>query len=89
MGQFEKYFGGGGPKYSTFWAFSSDAFLDGGSRALFTGPVSTFFSKIFIKTGSHNTIDTFKNYFTTVFLVFSFQFLAISDIQIHSKCAKK
>ena len=33
----------------------------------------TFFSKIFIKNGSHNTIHIFKNYFTTVFLVFSFQ----------------
>ena len=32
-----------------------------------------FSSKIFIKNWSHNTIHIFKNYFTTVFLVFSFQ----------------
>ena len=35
-----------------------------------------------IKNGSHNTIYTFKNYFTTVFSVFSFQFsVTISSIQ--------
>ena len=32
-----------------------------------------FFNKIFIKIGSHSTIYTFKNYFVTVFWVFSFQ----------------
>ena len=31
------------------------------------------FDKINFKTGSHDTIHTFKNYFATVFLVFSFQ----------------
>ena len=30
-----------------------------------------FFSKTFIKNESHDTIYTFKNYFTTVFSVFS------------------
>ena len=40
-----------------------------GSRALFTGPTNLFFSYFFIKNRSHGTIYTFKNYFTTVFLV--------------------
>ena len=44
---------------------------NGGSRALFTRPPSTKFSKKTFKTGSHNTIHTFKNYFAIVFLVFS------------------
>ena len=30
-----------------------------------------FFNKIFIKNGSHNIIYTFKNYFATLFSVFS------------------
>ena len=30
-----------------------------------------FFNKTFIKNGFHDTIHTFKNYFTTVFSVFS------------------
>ena len=42
-----------------------------GSHVLFIEPTNTFFSKIFIKTGSHNTIHIFKNYFVTVFSVFS------------------
>ena len=42
-----------------------------GSRALFTGLTNIFFTKTFIKNGSHSTIHTFKNYFATVFLVFS------------------
>ena len=37
-------------------------------------PQITFFSNFFIKNGSHSTIYTFKNYFATKFLVFSFQF---------------
>ena len=35
------------------------------------GPISTFFNKIFIKIGSNGIIHTFKNYFATVFSVFS------------------
>ena len=31
------------------------------------------FNKIFIKNGSYGTIHTFKNYFATMFSVFSFQ----------------
>ena len=34
-------------------------------------PQTSFFNKTFIKNGSHGTIHTFKNYFTTVFSVFS------------------
>ena len=34
-------------------------------------PQVLFFSKNNFKTRSHNTIHTFKNYFTTVFLIFS------------------
>ena len=34
-------------------------------------PQTSFFSKIFIKNGSHGTIYTFKNYFVAVFSVFS------------------
>ena len=34
---------------------------------------TSFFSKTFIKNWSHGTIHTFKNYFVTVFSVFSFQ----------------
>ena len=34
-------------------------------------PQTFFFNKTFIKNGSHGTIHTFKNYFVTVFSVFS------------------
>ena len=34
----------------------------------------TFFINFFIKNWSHNIIHKFKNYFATVFLIFSFQF---------------
>ena len=42
------------------------------SRALFTDPQTSLFSNFFIKNRSHGTIHTFKNYFATVFSVFSF-----------------
>ena len=45
-----------------------------GSHLLFTDPQTSLFSNFFIKNGSHDTIHTFKNYFATVFSVFSFQF---------------
>ena len=45
-----------------------------GSYLLFTDPQTSLFSNFFIKNGSHDTIYTFKNYFATVFSVFSFQF---------------
>ena len=34
-------------------------------------PQTSFFNNFLIKNGSHDTIHTFKNYFATVFLVFS------------------
>ena len=43
------------------------------SRALFIGLANTDFNKFFFKTGSHDTIHTFKNYFSSTFLVFNFQ----------------
>ena len=43
------------------------------SHALFIGPVNTDFNKFFFKTGSHDTIHIFKNYFSLVFLIFNFQ----------------
>ena len=42
-----------------------------GSHALFTESTSTFFSKNNFNTGSYGTIHTFKNYFDTMFSVFS------------------
>ena len=50
---------------------------------LFTDPQTSLFSHFFIKNGSHGTIYTFKNYFATVFSVFSFS--KISSIQTDSK----
>ena len=41
------------------------------SCALFTEFASMDFSKFFFKIGFHGIIHTFKNYFTTVFSVFS------------------
>ena len=34
---------------------------------------TSFFTKTFIKNGSHSTIHTFKNYFVIMFSIFSFQ----------------
>ena len=45
--------------------------LNSGSRALFTGLTNTFFSTKNFKTRLHDTIHIFKNYFATVFSVFS------------------
>ena len=42
-----------------------------GSRALFIVLASADFSKFFFKIGSYGIIYTFKNYFVTVFSVFS------------------
>ena len=35
-------------------------------------PQTSFFNKTFIKNESHDTIHTFKNYFTIIFSIFSF-----------------
>ena len=53
-----------------FWPFFHEQYI----RALFTDPQISFFINFFIKNESHSTIHTFKNYFVTVFSVFSFQF---------------
>ena len=42
-----------------------------GSHALFTDPQTSLFNNFFTKNGSHGTIHTLKNYFVTVFSVFS------------------
>ena len=55
----------------TFYVRFSVLLKNGGSRVLFIGPASIFFSKNNFKTRSHNTIHTFKNYFAIVFLIFS------------------
>ena len=44
------------------------------NSVLFTDPQIPLFSNFFIKNESYDTINTFKNYFTTVFSVFNFQF---------------
>ena len=48
-------------------------------------PQTLLFINFFIKNGSHSTIHTFKNYFATVFSVFSFS--KISSIQTDPKSA--
>ena len=57
---------------SAFCAFFSDCVFLMGLWALFMGPATWEKYKFNVKTGSHNTILTFKNYFITVFSVFSF-----------------
>ena len=57
------------------WLFHDEQCI----RALFTDPQIPLFSNFFIKNGPHNTIHKFKNYFATVFSVFSFS--KISSIQ--------
>ena len=50
-------------------------------RVLFSVPLISLFSNFFSKNGSHDTIQTFKNYFATVFFSFQFQFSVFSCIQ--------
>ena len=47
-------------------------------------PQTSFFNTTFIKNGSHSTIHTLKNYFATVFSVFS----KINGIQMNPKYLK-
>ena len=72
--------------------FFFPAFVDFGRQYLLLWTVYTLFTHCAytvhvlknIKNGSHDTIYTFKNYFATVFSVFSSQFSAtISSIQTH------
>ena len=60
------------PTFGLHWNYlSACVWFFCGSHALFTGLASTDFNKFNFKTESHGTIHTFKNYFATVFLVFS------------------
>ena len=56
--------------------------------ALFMEPQITLFNNFFIKNGSHGTIYAFKNYFVTVFSVFSFQFQQDKFYPNRPKCAE-
>ena len=60
---------------SNFWPDFREQYI----RALFTDPQIFFFMNFFIKNGSHSTIYTFKNYFTTVISAISFQFQQIKS----------
>ena len=65
------------PKYFTFPVNSARC-------ALFTNPQILLFSNFFIKNRSHDTIHTFKNYFTTVFFSFQFQFsISVFSFQLY------
>ena len=59
--------------FSFFWEvrFSRILVFPVGSVHCLRDPQIYFFNKIFIKNGSHNIIYTFKNYFATLFSVFS------------------
>ena len=46
-------------------------------------PQTSLFSNFFIKNRFHDTIHTFKNYFTTMFSVFSFQFSVFSKNKLY------
>ena len=72
--------------FSIFFFFFcvSAVVVDQFSYALFMDPQTSLFSNFFIKNGSHSIIYTFKNYFVTVFSVFSFN--KISYIQTNLYC---
>ena len=53
-------------------------------HALFMRPTATLFREKNIKNGSYGTIHTFKNYFVTLFSVFSFQFFNFSKNKLYS-----
>ena len=68
--------------FPCMWTVSSHGLLCRGTKitvyVLFINVHSTVYELKNIKNGSHNAIHTFKNYFTTVLLIFSFQFLVFS-----------
>ena len=70
-----------GVLFSNVWPCFFDISVNQWACALFMDPQISFLIKFFIKNGSHSTIHTFKNYFATVFSVFSFS--KISSIQTH------
>ena len=57
-------------------------FFSSGSMHYSGNPQTSFFKKNFIKNGFHGTIHIFKNYFVTVFSVFS----KINNIQTYPRC---
>ena len=54
-------------------------------HALFSNSQILLFNNFFIKNRFHGTIHTFKNYFTTVFFSFQFQFSVFSCLQTNPK----
>ena len=56
--------------WTVYWLFYREQYIS----VLFMDLQISLFNNFFIKNGSYGTIYTFKNYFTTVFSVFSFQF---------------
>ena len=54
------------------WTVKSHEFIVQRQKSLFMNCSSTFHTFKNIKNGSHDTIHIFKNYFATVFSVFSF-----------------
>ena len=62
-------------------AFQLKSSLSVGPVHCLRDPQTSLFSNFFIKNWFHDTIHTFKNYFVTVFSVFS----KISDIQTDPK----
>ena len=65
---------------SAFCVFPSRYVLKKWILCTVQGTRKYFFSKNNFKTESHGTIHTFKNYFTIVFSIFSFQILVINNI---------
>ena len=59
--------------YLFFLTVNVDFLYEQCIRALFTAPKKSLFSNFFIKNVFYGTIYIFKNYFATVFSVFSFQ----------------
>ena len=57
--------------FTHFLLFETNNIVYNTVHVLFMGPTATLFRKN-IKNGSYDTIHTFKNYFVTVFSVFSF-----------------
>ena len=60
-----------GPTTSLTSKFCIEICLSVGHMHCSRDPQTSFFTQNFIKNGSHDTIHTFKNYFTTVFSIFS------------------
>ena len=69
--------------YIFFFFFSAACVLEGDKihcSCTVHGTHGHFIKKIYIKNGFHGTIHIFKNYFTTMFSVFGFQFSVSAKI---------